>query len=322
MNSRSFMALAATAAALAGSWSNGASAFCRMTTEGEAQVGEQPCIEKGEPLEWRRACLSYAIDNRGSRWMSDADIEEAVDLAFEQWENADCGGEPPNLIFKPLQPSNCQRAEYNCEGNVNTIAFLEPWSDPCADRGGYDPDAFAVTIVWHNTATGEILDADMMINDTPAGDFSAGGPYANCPPTGCPSGTGVSPGPADLRNIVTHEIGHFIGIGHSDIAEATMFASASRESVDKRSLAPDDIAAVCTIYPPGDLDQSCDAAPLGGLELDCEQKACTTGSCSSTSSSGGCSAGGPPNEAPWALVLATLLGLSVLRRRRPSGAGS
>ena len=253
--------------------------------------------------------------------MSDEDIEEAVDLAFEEWENADCNGEPPNLIFQPLQSSNCQRAEYNCEGNVNTIAFLAPWRDACREAG-YDPDAFAVTIVWYNTSTGEILDADMMINDMPASQFTAGGPYANCPETGCPPAMGVSPGSADLRNIVTHEIGHFIGIGHSEVPEATMVASASRESVDKRSLAPDDIAAVCTIYPPGDLDQNCDATPLGGLELDCEQKACTTGSCSSTSSSAGCSAGGTPSEAPWTLVLATLLGLSVLRRRRPSGARS
>lgn len=316
MNSRSLGALIATVAALLGSWSNDASAFCRMTTEGEAQVGDEPCIEKGAPLEWRRACLSYAIDNRGSQWMNDADIEEAVDLAFEEWENADCDGEPPNVIFTPLQPSNCQRAEYNCEGNVNTIAFLDPWRDGCAESGGYDPNAFAVTIVWHNTATGEILDADMMINDTQASRFTAGGPYANCPETGCPPGAGVSLGPADLRNIVTHEIGHFIGIGHSDVPDATMFASASRESVDKRSLAPDDIAAVCTIYPPGDLDQSCDATPLGGLELDCEQKACTTSSCSGTSNSGGCNAGGTPAEAPWVLVVGTLLGLSVLRRRR------
>ena len=120
----------------------------------------------------------------------------------------------------------------------------------------------------------------MMINDEPASRFTAGGPYANCPDSGCPSGTPTSPGPADLGSIVTHEIGHFIGIGHSEIEEATMFASNARESVEKRTLAPDDIAAVCTVYPPGNLDQTCDPAPKGGLELDCEQKACTTGPCS------------------------------------------
>ena len=320
MSSRASGLLVALAFALIAGSANQASAFCRMSTEGEAQVGDEPCVEKGEPLEWTRACLSYAIDNRGSQWMSDTDIEEAIDLAFEQWENVDCGGnEPPNLIFKPLQPSNCQRAEYNCSGNVNTIAFLDPWSDPCAGDGGYDRNAFAVTVVWHNTVTGEILDVDMMINDEPASRFTAGGPYANCPDSGCPSGTPTSPGPADLGSIVTHEIGHFIGIGHSEIEDATMFASNARESVEKRTLAPDDIAAVCTVYPPGNLDQSCDAAPKGGLELDCEQKACTTGPCSAGgTTSSGCSAAGSPADAPFALIFVTLLGLTALRRRRHS----
>ena len=89
--------------------------------------------------------------------------------SFEAWETANCGGgSTPNLIFKPsLEPSRCQRPEFNTTGNVNTIAFLDPWRDPCADPDdtGYDAWALAVTIVWHNTTTGEILDADMMIND-------------------------------------------------------------------------------------------------------------------------------------------------------------
>jgi MYXO-CTERM domain-containing protein len=305
-----------------------AAAFCRMTTEGGAQVGEAACVEKGAPLEWANPCLSYAIDSRGSRWMEDVDIEEAVDLAFKAWENADCGGSPPNLIFKPLQPSTCKRAEYNCSGsNVNTIAFLNPWKDECSDpeEPGYDSNAFAVTIVWHDTSTGEILDADMMINDQLASRFNAGGPYANCPETGC---TGDD---ADLGSIVTHEAGHFIGIGHCNPANindpndpcvtATMFAQAERESVNKRTLAPDDVDAVCTIYPPGNLDQSCNAAPKGGLQLNCEtdadgnELACGGSTCS-TGGGGGCSATDRPAEAPWGAVLAVLVGLTVWRRRR------
>jgi hypothetical protein len=246
-----------------------ASAYCRTTTQGGLPIGGSPCGERGEPLIWKNPCLSYAIDHRGSVWMNFEDVETVVDASFEAWETADCGGSTPGLIFKRLQSSTCQRVEFNTTGNVNTIAFLDPFKDPCADAG-YDPFAFAVTVVWHNTTTGEVLDADMMINDQMTTRDSAGGPYADCPDTGCPRGTLTAPGPADLRNIVTHEIGHFIGIGHSDVVEATMFASGGRESVDKRTLAQDDIDAVCDIYPPGNLDQSCDATPVCGLQLDCE----------------------------------------------------
>ncbi len=300
-----------------------ARAYCRMTTEGGAQIGNVACVERGEPLVWRTPCLSYAVDSRGSAWFSDvSEIEALVDQSFATWQTTDCGGSPPNLIFKPLQRSTCRRAEFNTTGNVNTIAFLDPWQDPCADPGdGYDPFAFAVTVVWHNTTTGEILDADMMINDQRTTRFNAGGPYADCPQTGCLQGTPSIPGPADLRSIVTHEIGHFIGIGHSDVEEATMFAMAERESVDKRDLAQDDIDAVCDIYPPGNLTSECNAVPEGGLQLNCEtdgngdEIACDDPAAVPANGSGCACSTNDPRAGSWLMLLAALVTITSARRR-------
>ena len=326
MNSRHLWVASLALAIAVTAVANDAAAFCRMTTEGSSQIGEAACDERGEPLVWNDPCLSYAIDQRGSQWMPYDEVEAAVDLAFKEWENADCGGEPPNLIFKPLPPSTCKRAEYNCNGNVNTIAFLDPWEESCPDAGdpSYPPNAFAVTVVWHNKSTGEILDADMLINDERFTRFSAGGPYANCPETGCVDDN------ADLGSIVTHEAGHFIGVGHctpededdpnDSCVQATMFAKADRESVNKRTLAPDDIAAVCTIYPPGGLDQTCEPATKGGLQLNCEVDVegkaipCNDSTCS-TGGNGGCSATRSPSDAPFGSLLTALIGLIVWRRR-------
>lgn len=299
-------------------------AYCRMTTNSEAQIGDAACVETGAPFFWRNPCLSYAIDSRGSRWMTNEEVEEAVGLAFETWENVNCGGSPPNLIFTPLGPSTCRRPEFNNNGNVNTIAFLDPWGNPCADVDDddyrYEPFALAVTIVWRNGDTGEILDVDMMINDQLATRENAGGPYANCPDTGCPPGSAGDPGPSDLRSIVTHEIGHFIGIGHSNIEDATMYWKTEQTSVSNRTLAQDDIDAVCDIYPPGSLDQFCNATPLGGLQLNCEtddfgEPLACDGPASLPGNSGGCSASRASADAPWAAVLMALFGLSAMRRR-------
>jgi len=297
-------------------------AYCRMTTETQAQVADAPCIEEGAPLFWRDTCLSYAIDSRGSQWMTHDEVEQAIDLAFETWENVDCGGDPPNMVFESVGSSVCKRPEFNDSGNVNTVAFLDPWRDPCSepDDLGYEPRAFAITVVWRDDETGQIFDADMLINDQFATRFNAGGPYANCPATGCPEGTGSAPGPADLQNLVTHEIGHFIGIGHSDVVDATMYSETDRTSVALRTLEQDDIAAVCDIYPPGDLDQFCDATPIGGLRLDCELDddgvpfVCD-GPGSPPGGGGGCSAGPKSSGQSWVTILALICALAFGRRR-------
>ena len=71
----------------------------------------------------------------------------------------------------------------------------------------------------------------------------------------------------DLVSIVTHEVGHFIGIAHSPIPSAVMYYSYALGSI-KRTLTPDDIAAVCAIYPPS-VQKTCDPTPPGGLASGC-----------------------------------------------------
>ena len=52
-----------------------------------------------------------------------------------------------------------------------------------------------------------------------------------------------------LGNVITHEMGHFMGLGHSQVPAATMFYALS---FGQSQIAPDDQAGVYSIYPTGD----------------------------------------------------------------------
>jgi len=55
-------------------------------------------------------------------------------------------------------------------------------------------------------------------------------------------------GEYDINSIMTHEVGHVIGIGHSNVSGATMYPSISACNTAPRSLASDDIAARDDLY--------------------------------------------------------------------------
>ena len=71
----------------------------------------------------------------------------------------------------------------------------------------------------------------------------------------------------DLQTVVTHEVGHFIGLAHGREPNTIMAAHlcdsgdrCARDRVSSRRLAVDDIAAVCALYPP-DAEPSAPARP-------------------------------------------------------------
>ena len=194
-----------------------ARAWCQMTTSNDAPTAAMPCVTDGEPLAWRTGCMAYAVDERGGIDLTAAQIEGVLDRSFRTWMSVTCDGASPGFdILGYVERATCQDAQYRGNrGNVNVVAMVSDW-----EERDYDPSAYAITTVWHNTDTGTILDVDVLVNEQL-------GPYAICPDTGClpalPRNQVV-----DLENVLTHELGHFFGIAHSDIPNATMYLSAAR----------------------------------------------------------------------------------------------
>lgn len=273
-------------------------AWCQMTTSNRAPTVEMPCVTEGIPLAWRDGCMAFAVDERGGLDLTVGQIEGVLDTGFRSWMSVTCDGASPGFdVLGYTERATCQQAEYRTNrGNVNVVAMVSDW-----EARDYDPAAYAITTVWHNTNTGLILDVDIMVNEQL-------GPYAICPETGCPPALPRNQ-VVDLENVLTHELGHFFGIAHSDVPNATMYLSAARGETLKRSLAEDDIAAMCTIYAPGTLNTCTDHSPRGGLDLDCEDDATEGSSCAAL---GPAAAGHHPMA--WLLVVAGLA--AVVGRRR------
>jgi hypothetical protein len=243
-----------------------ASAFCRSTTcrasgTKECATDSNGCPMDGEKLFWTSSCISYAVNELGTQDLDPADTREILKKTFQAWSDVPCPkGGRASMTFQERDPVTCKKSEYNKEGaNLNVILFQD---DDWKYRG--IDGTLAKTSVTYNDQTGEIYDADIEIN------------AANNTVT-------ISNDPRkiqyDLQAIMTHEVGHFIGVAHSSDSSAVMFASYSPGSIAQRKLTPDDVDAVCAIYPPNN-PAACDVEPRGGFSGTCGDEEDKKGLCS------------------------------------------
>ena len=79
-------------------------------------------------------------------------------------------------------------------------------------------------------------------------------------------------GEVDAQSIITHEVGHQLGLGHSTINAATMYASYGGGE-GPRSLHPDDVEGVCSLYP-SDAMSECATTDDCGAEEECVRGQC------------------------------------------------
>jgi hypothetical protein len=184
-------------------------------------------------------------------------VRPAIARCFANWVDHECEEEGglATISFAELDDVSCHKTEYNPDGeNANIVLFQDTkWQYTSASNN------LAKTSVTFDDETGEILDADIEINHA----------YNNY----TISDENVQ---YDLESVVTHEVGHFIGLDHSLDPVATMNATYDRGTTDLRTLEEDDVLAACAAYAPG-RDAACETKPRGGLGKTCGDTASTPG---------------------------------------------
>lgn len=230
--------------ALSMSWASNASAYCASTTcVGACDRDADGCKTEGLPLTWASACVYVSLNAQASEQVSRDDFEQAAAGAVAAWSDVACQDGVASLHLE-LTNDVIGDVGYVVDGpNTNTIVFRDAeWLYPGL------ANTLAKSTITYDTETGEILDADLEINSA----FN----------TITVSDTDVV---YDLQSILTHEIGHWLGLDHSSDPNAAMSEPQEEGSTHRRMLTQDDIDGLCASYPP---DRDADCAPEPDPELE------------------------------------------------------
>ena len=173
----------------------------------------------GKTLNWSSNTISYNIHTAGSDDISDNSHIPAIEHAFQSW--TDVNGSSINLVRGANTTSG------STSGSGHTITFDE------TNSSGFFPSGsgiVAITPITYMLADGRITDADILFNGN---QFSFS--------------TDQTPGTFDVQDILTHEVGHFIGLDHSPVVSGTMWPYVSQTQWLHRSLSPDDAAGAVAV---------------------------------------------------------------------------
>ena len=163
--------------------------------------------------------IAGLTNGQGMRIISDdSSPVEALKAALETWNAVPAS----QVHFAPLTATDLDQP---LADGTQLVTFADTPRTRAVVRG-----AIAVTLLFWNQ-DGELTDTDIVFN--PALDYS----------------TTLRPGTFDIQATMTHELGHALGLDHSGIAGATMFALAARANDSLATLSSDDRAFVAATYP-------------------------------------------------------------------------
>lgn len=209
----------------------------------------------GDRVFWKRPSnsSSFKLDFAGNptnrSGLSANDIKSAVVRGLQRWEKASGGA----MDFDYWQGTDSSLYETDSDyDGISSIHFAS-----AASRDAVLPaNVLGMTQVWYNTDTGEILETDIVLNDLQAQfttDPTDTTGYGNGRPSTIYEGTQL----VYIENVLTHELGHALGLSHSGGLQATMLFV---ESPEQAHLSCDEQVAIRSLYP-----MASDSKKRGGI---------------------------------------------------------
>ncbi len=187
-------------------------------------------LATGDTVRWHRSRVPFVVDASMYEGASIREPARLVDESAAAWFG---NGHVPRFEVTDGalgEPGYDPRRD----DNVSGIALYRSHFPQRFDRA-----VLALTLLTRNSATGEIVDADIIIDAERNRFAELSGPEL----------LGVFGAPNDYRNVITHEFGHVLGLVEDpDHPESTMYPSSPPGEVTKRALSPVDRASAARAY--------------------------------------------------------------------------
>jgi len=205
-----------------------------------ALLGWKQAHGDGNPSALLHLCsgaVALTLQEDGSEDLTDGSDLRALRDAMDAWNVVPC--EHPALVDAGVTD---RRDTGQGDGSGRIFLLLWRTRDEWVEAQ-YDPTALALTTLWYGVESGKIVDGDIEFNDAQAWTTTGGA------------------GRNDVMNTAVHEFGHVLGLDHSQVEAASMFAFSEPGETYKRDPADDDLEGLCTIYSVSYAD--CDAEDCG-----------------------------------------------------------
>ena len=230
------------------------------------------CVHQGVPLVWDAFPVAFAINSAGSG-LDFSSVAGAVQASFDSWRSA--SSDHVTFTF-----DGSTTAGSDGQDGQNTVSWR--------NLGSNAADTFAQSVLTYDKGTGRIFDVDIELNSVNVFAILPEGEDNNFDSR------------VDVQAVVTHEVGHLLGLAHENRfgPQVVMFFSDTSGNTTHRTLTSDDRDGVRAIYAAGSGSGGGSSSGGGG------------GGCSIAPGSSG------DQVLPVLLLISALLVRERLRRRR------